>query len=148
MGFSLLPALDLFPLPEDLGRGSRRRVSEDMRVSARHLLGDPPRDIADRERACLRADPREKDDLKEQIAELLAQRSGLAGIDRLNDVVGFFQQISAQVARRLLAVPRAAVRAAQTVHQRNQGVEFLHAAILYCQLVFSGFGHYVVMESK
>ena len=138
MGFSLLPALDLFPLPEDLGRGSRRRVSEDMRVSARHLLGDPPRDIADRERACLRADPREEDDLKEQIA----------GIDRLNDFVGFFQQISAEVTRRLLAVPRAAVRAAQTVHQLNQGVEFLHAAILYCQLVFSGFGHYVVMESK
>ena len=45
-------------------------------------------------------------------------------------------------------IRRAIARLAHEVVERNQGVEFLHAAILYCQLVFSGFGHYVVMESK
>src|SRR6185503_7851181 len=95
--------------PEDLGRGSRGRVGEDVGMAPRHLLGDAARDVANREFAALREDPGEKDDLEQEIAELLAQGRGLAVVDRVDDLMRLLEQVAAQVLGCLLPVPGTAV---------------------------------------
>ena len=68
-------------------------------------------------------DLREEHALEDQVADLAAQRVGVAAIDRVEHFVRFLEQEAAQRFERLLAIPRAAVRAAQARHDIDELLE-------------------------
>jgi hypothetical protein len=90
-----------------------------------HIVGN----IADVEAAVrLHRDRAVHQHLEQEIAEFLAQCSGLETVDRLEHLIGFLEQVWAETAMRLLAVPRASTRGAQTLHhfvERSQRVDCL-----------------------
>src|SRR6185295_18016035 len=73
-----------------------------------------------REVALIRADLREEDALEHQVADLEAQRRAIAGVDRVQHLVRFFEHEPAQRLEGLLAIPRAAFRPAQVRHDVDE----------------------------
>ncbi len=75
-------------------------------------------------------DARDEHHLEQQIAELVADRRGLARSDRLGQFVGFLQRVRHDARHRLGAVPRAAaLRITQPTHHVEQSLQRLaHAA--------------------
>ena len=61
-----------------------------------------------------------KHDLQQQIPELLAQVIGRAAIDGVDDLVRLLDHVAAQALQGLLAVPRAAARREQTLHDLHE----------------------------
>jgi hypothetical protein len=61
-----------------------------------------------------------KDDLQQQVTQLLAQIGRVAAIDRVDHFVRLFDHVIAQARQRLLAVPRAPVGRQQALHDRHE----------------------------
>ena len=68
-------------------------------------------------------DLREKDTLEDMIADLLAERSEIPSLDRLDDFIRFLQHELAQRLKRLLAIPRTPSRRSEDRHDVNQTSE-------------------------
>ena len=121
-GVRLFAGLDLFPLLVHLGRRVERTAVriEDVRVAADQLGVNRAQRIGDGELSGVGADLRQEHALEDQVADLSAQRGGVAAIDRVEHLVGFFQQERAQRLDRLLAIPGAALRSAQPRHDVNE----------------------------
>src|SRR5262249_44766234 len=65
-----------------------------------------------------------KDDLKQQITELVPERRHVAARDRVGHLIGLLDRIRRDRRKILLPVPRAtALRIAQSRHDREQTVE-------------------------
>ena len=101
-------------------RRTRLDVGEDVRMAADQLLDDVAGDVVDVERlvGVLSGDPRVEHHLEQQVTELLAQVVAVAGLDRLDRLVGLLDEVAHQRLVRLLAVPGAL--ATQPVHHRDQ----------------------------
>jgi competence protein ComEC len=121
----LLPALDHRAGGEGLVRRAEGLAlgGEDVRMAANELAGNRPQDIADREVPLLGGNLREEDGLEEHVAQLLAQRTGIAAVERVKQLVGLLEHEGAERLERLLAVPRAAVGAAQRAHHLDESRE-------------------------
>ena len=78
-----------------------------MGVAALHLVGDVAGDIVEIEPAFFPAHLGVKHDLKQQIAELLAQSRPILALDRIRHLIGFFDGVGRDGAKTLLLVPRA-----------------------------------------
>ena len=127
LGLVLLPRLGLRRRRGDLG------IAKDMRMAAHHLVGDRRGDVGEIEQPGLLGHARVKDDLKQQVAELVLERRHVAARDRIGDLVRLLDRIGRDRREILLAVPRAAaLRVAQPRHDREQSVEGRrrHRAIL------------------
>ena len=108
-----LRLLDPLPLAVDVGRRADLRVAEDVRVAADDLARDRGLDVGQVEDAGLGGQLGVEDDLQPEVAELGGQlRRGPAG-QRVVDLVGLLEEVVAQRFVGLLAIPRAAVRAAR-----------------------------------
>ena len=103
-------------------------VPEDMGMAADHLLGDRAEDGGDVEFARLFGHPRDKEYLKEEIAELFLERRGSSPVDRLEDLVGLLDEVAGHVRLRPGAVPGAAVGRSQPDDEVEQFPEFLFGA--------------------
>ena len=104
--------LELLPVAEDLvGVLAPSSVAEHVRVAVHQLVDDPRDDVVDREAPLAPRELRLEDHLEEQVAELLAQRLAVARVDGVDDLARLFEHVLAERLERLLAVPRAAVRA-------------------------------------
>ena len=75
-----------------------------------------------------------QDHLEQDVPEFLADPIGLAGAQRLHGLVSFFDHVRRQAVVSLLAIPRAAARAAQIV---NHGAQSRQAVTV----IGNGFGH-------
>src|SRR5450759_136834 len=87
--------LPLYALPVDrylLGGVSLHR-SEDVGVSALELLGDSFYDLCEVEPAALSRDLRLEDDLQQQVSQLFARVSPVPGVDGVNGLVGFLEDV-------------------------------------------------------
>src|SRR6185295_16149227 len=93
---------------------------------AAHLLADPVAHGGDVEGAALASHLGVEDDLEQQVAELGPELVWVAAVDRLRDLVGFLDDVTANRSMVLLAIPRTAARAAQAHHDLDQAIEFLH----------------------
>jgi hypothetical protein len=76
-----------------------------MRMAAHHFRIDLLDDVRDVEFPGFGGELRVKDDLQQQIAELLRELPGIAAVQRVQRLVGLLHQIRAQRIVRLLAVP-------------------------------------------
>src|SRR4051812_37652998 len=89
-------------------------------MAADHLGRDRAHDILDAELAFARAQLRLKDDLKEQIAELLAVLARVVEVDGFEDFVRFLDEEGLERLESLLAIPRAAVGCQQLLHDVDE----------------------------
>ena len=97
-----------------------------MGVTAHELVDDRRGDVGDREPAGLGRELGLEDDLQEEIAELVTERIGVAALDRLDDLVGFFDHVRPQALGTLLTVPRAPAGAPQPrhdLHEADEGID-------------------------
>ena len=89
-------------------------------MTANHLGDDPLRDFINLKRAFVLRYPRQKNNLKKQVAEFGSKLLPVAGIHRVQHFIGLFQHHGFERVKRLLAVPRTSSGPAQTVHKRHQ----------------------------
>ena len=100
---------------------ARRRMAEDVRMAADHLVGDPARDVVEIELTRFLGHAGMEDHLQEEIAELVLERLGLAALGRLGDLVGFLDGVGRDGGEALLEVPGTAVLGvAQTRHDVDE----------------------------
>ncbi len=78
------------------------------------LLDQPLRDVVHVPPALVCRDLGVERDLEQQIAELVTDRVGVLGVDRLEELVRLLEQMASERLVRLLRVPRTAARRAQT----------------------------------
>ncbi len=97
-------------------------IGEHVRMTAYQLGDDVSRDVVDGPAAVrvLSSDARMEDHLEQQVTELLAQVIAVAGLDRLDRLVGLLDQVGDQRLVGLLRVPGAAAGRAQPVHHRDE----------------------------
>ena len=105
-----------FPVAEDLGGGFSLDVAEDVGVAADHFVVDFPDDVVDGEAALFGGDLSVEEDLEEEVAKFLGEFGVVAGVEGVEDFVGFFDQVGAQGGMGLLAVPGAAAGSAEAGH--------------------------------
>src|SRR5262249_10560697 len=82
--------------------------------------GDRAQRVGDGEPPLVGADLREKDSFEDEIADLAAERVGIAAIDRVEHFVRLLEQERAQRLERLHAIPWTALRAAQPRHDVDE----------------------------
>jgi hypothetical protein len=92
-------------------------------VPADHLRDETLQEVSHGELADLLGQTRVEDHLEEQIAELLLELPRVSGLDRLENLVCFLDQIGLQRGARLLTVPGAAGRPAQPCHDVEESFE-------------------------
>src|SRR5205823_3576898 len=100
--------LDALPLCEKVA--GQLAAREDVRVPPDELLVQTSRDIADIERARLACELRMQRDLKQQIAEFVAQSRQIARVECLECFVCLLEEVRAQALVRLFPIPGTAVR--------------------------------------
>jgi len=115
LGLSFL-LLDLFPVAQDVGGGFGSGGAEDVGVAANHLLVDLADDVGNIEALLFMCDLRVEENLEEKVAELLGELGVIGRVERVEDLVSFFNKIRAEGGVGLLAVPGAAFRGAETRH--------------------------------
>ena len=115
---------DLLPPRPHLAGGVERRFAgvarEDVRMPAHELVGDALERVGDREVPRFALELREEHRLEHEVAELLAERRVIVAVDRLEHLVGLLEHERLQRVDRLLAIPRTAVRSAQSGHDVDQ----------------------------
>jgi len=90
----------------------------------RQFVADGICDVVESKQAALFGELRMKDDLKEQIPELLAKRDVVAPIDGVRHLVGFFDGIGRNRFKRLFAIPgTTTVRIPQASHHFEQAFD-------------------------
>src|SRR5712692_219094 len=129
---AFLGVLDLFPLrPDGIDRAGIH-VAEDMRVAPDELGDELPADLFKIKRAALARELAMKYHLQKQVAQLLDQLVVVARLDRVHQLIHFFDGVEAQAHVVLLAVPGAAARGTKPGHYAEQVVDraavFFHGA--------------------
>ena len=118
------------PLTTDLF-GAGRRVSlgpsEDVRMPSDHLGANALDDPFEVEVSFALSKRRVKDNLEQEVAELLAVLGGV--VERLEDFVGLLDEVGAQARKGLFSVPGAAVVREEAVHEVPEPVEPLAESV-------------------
>ena len=84
------------------------------------LLVDRAQGVGDGEASRLVEDLGQEDGFKHVVAEFLAERIDVVAFDGVDDLVGFLEDVAGEAARRLLAIPRAALGRPQGAHDLDQ----------------------------
>jgi hypothetical protein len=92
-------------------------------VAADQLVDETAKNVGHGEFADLRRDLGMKDDLKQQITELLHQVALVIALQGLHDLVRFFDQVGFQRSAGLFAIPGAAPWAAEPGHDLDEACE-------------------------
>jgi len=138
-----------FPVAEDLGGGFSLDVAEDVGVAADHFVVDFADDVVDGEAALFGGDLSVEEDLEEEVAKFLGEFGVVAGVEGVEDFVGFFDQVGAQGGMGLLAVPGAAAGSAEAGHDGGEfgegGAGILGWGGFFCA---AGFGSGFLAEGR
>ena len=102
-------------------------VGEDVGMAADHLLGDMAGDGLEIEGVAFFCEPRVKDDLEQQVAQLVLEGVEVVLRDGVGDLVGFLDGVRRDGRKILFAIPgAAAVGIAQPVHDGEEFFEGGH----------------------
>ena len=105
-----------------------------MRMAANHLLVHIAANVVDRELARIGGDLALQHYLQQHVAELLAQMNGIARLDGIDRLVGFFDHVLGNALVRLLAIPRASARRPKRRYRIDELVEFFVFSHRYSSL--------------
>ena len=114
---------DLFPVAEDVGGSFGADVAEDVGVAADHFVVNFADDVVDGEAALFGGDLRMEQDLEEEVAEFFGKFGVVAGVEGIEDFVGFFDEVGAEGGVRLFAIPGAATGGAEAGHDGSESGE-------------------------
>ena len=103
-----------------LGGARPRLAREHMRMAPLELVANRSRRRLEIERAALACDLRVKHHLKQQVTELVLEMREILALDGVGHLVGFLDGVGGDAREGLLAVPWAAIRRAQPLHDREQ----------------------------
>jgi len=140
-----------FPVAEDFGGGFRVCGAEDVGVAADHFVVNFADDVVDGEAALFGGDLGMEEDLEQEIAEFFGEFGVVAGVEGIEDFVGFFDQVGAKGGVGLFSVPGAAAGGAETGHDSGQfgeggagilGAQGLFGAAWFGFYFFSGAGEF------
>src|SRR5262245_45968541 len=92
-------------------------------MPADHFVGETRQHSGHVELTAFGGDLRVKNDLEQEVAELLLQRRRVGGLDGLEDFVGFFDEERFQGYPRLLAIPRAPAGFPEPSHDLEEPFE-------------------------
>src|SRR5574344_931410 len=113
----VLLLFDLLPVLEDSGGILGNDVAEDMRMTADELVGDGVRHVVEGELVRLLGHDGLENDLEEDVAELLDVVLLVGGMaHRVEELVGLLEDAGLEGLKRLDAVPWAAIRGAEALH--------------------------------
>jgi hypothetical protein len=112
--------LQEFPVAEDFGGGFGVCGAEDVGVAADHFVVDFADDVVDGEAALFGGDLGVEEDLEEEVAEFFGEFGVVAGVEGVQDFVGFFDQVGAEGGVGLFAVPGAAAGGAEAGHDSGK----------------------------
>ena len=87
------------------------------------LVREPIENVVDGKRSLLLAHLRIKEHLQQQVAKFTGKFLPVAIVDRFQNFVGFFQRVGLDGIECLLAIPRAASRSSQTLHDGDCAFE-------------------------
>src|SRR2546426_12339732 len=91
-------------------------------MASDHLVVQATDHVLHRELVALGGDLRMEDHLEEQIPKLF-QEMLAAGVERVEDLIGLFEEARLEGARRLLRIPRASPRPAERRHESKDAPE-------------------------
>jgi hypothetical protein len=101
--------LDTVPVIDDLGGGRRLGVAVNVRMAPHELVGRPLEQLGNAKALPLFRNHRDREHLREEIAQLVDDRGPVVALDRIERLVGLFDQMLAEARNRLFAIPRAAL---------------------------------------
>ena len=110
-------------LPVGRHRRQLRRVAEQMRVPAFHLVGDCRGDVGESEKAFILSDLCVENDLEEEVAKFLAQVVHVAALDRVGNLIRFLDCVRRDGGEVLRPVPVAPGGTPQARHDRGEAGE-------------------------
>ena len=87
------------------------------------FVADRRQRVHNRERSGVGGNLRQEHTFENQVADLASERRSIAAVDRLQHLVGFFEQEPAQRRERLFPVPWTTVRPAEVSHDVHQPLE-------------------------
>ncbi len=116
----MLGGFELGPVLERLVRVLDPHIAEHVGVAADHLLADSLDHVVDAEAALARPELGLKQDLKQQVPELLAVLGRVIAVNGLQDLVGLLDQVGLEGLEGLLVVPGTAVGGQQPLHDLDQ----------------------------
>ena len=97
------------------------RVAEHVRMAALHLVADRVDHVVEHEGALLARHLRMEHDLKQQIAQFVAQRRQVVALDRIRNFVRLLDRVRRDGAEVLFEIPwAAALRIAQAGHDGEE----------------------------
>ncbi len=108
-----LRAFDRLPVGEHLLRAAHLHITEHVRMASDELVHDAGDHVGQTEAPFFGRDLRQQRDLQQQVAQLLGHFPGIVRVQRVEQLVSFFQDGGAHLGPGELAIPRAAVRRAQ-----------------------------------
>lgn len=111
---------NIIPIAQNLLGARYLDLAEHMRMPLNKLFAHAVRHVFKGEGTLLRLHLGMKDDLHEHITQLLAEQSLILLIDRLNYLIGLFDQIFFDAFMRLLPIPWAAALGTQALHNLKQ----------------------------
>ena len=123
LGTSFFLALDFFPLLPDGIDVYCVGVAEDVRVAADLLVGDGAGGLLEGKRRALAGQLAMEDDLQQEVAAFLEHLVIVVHLDGVDQLVHLLDSVEADRLVILLAIPRAAARAAQARHDLNKFVD-------------------------
>src|SRR2546426_12131683 len=91
-------------------------------MASDHLVVQATDHVLHRELVALGGDLRMEDHLEEQIPKLF-QEMLAAGVERVEHLIGLFEEVRLERARRLFAIPRASARPAEPRHDSKEALE-------------------------
>ena len=103
-----------------MGGGIGFDVAEDVGVAANHFVVDFADNVVDGEAALFGGDLGVEEDLKEEVAEFFGEFGVVAGVEGVEDFVGFFDEIGAEGGVGLFSVPGAAAGSAEAGHEGGE----------------------------
>ena len=118
-----LLCLDNLPVTEDSRGVLGALFAEDVRVAANHLLVDFPDHVSYGEAAFFLSDLGVEQHLEKEVAEFFGEFGVIAGLEGIEDFVGFFDEIGSERSVSLFAIPGAAARGTEAGHDRDESFE-------------------------
>jgi len=115
--------LKVLPVFQDLRSGVGFVLAKNVGMPANHLGVDALNDVADIESAGARGKLGMKYDLEQQVAHLLGKFVGVTRLQRIENFVGFLNEIGAESFVGLFAVPGATVGSEETLLERDKLLE-------------------------
>jgi hypothetical protein len=113
----------LLPVAENVGGVANASIAKNVGMAANHFVVDALDDVSNIELAGFTGHQGVKDNLQKKVAQFSREIGGSAGIEGVENLIGFLDEKGAQSLGSLLAIPRTAVGSAEAGLEADKFIE-------------------------